>query len=155
MGTSHIEKKSCKRRLSILTNSPSVVHNENQSASKRSSSTDCLNSAECETDVVDNLPSDSNNAFIKRKCLNELSQQTPVNNNNNHKASSNFQRTPFISASISNLNKCKSIDLTKSANTLTHLNSNLELDKQLKMCNAFVYATCRDALNENLQSKLL
>ncbi len=150
MGTSHVEKKSCKRRLSILTNSPSVVHNENQTTGKHSNLMDCMDSADIETDMVDNLPSESNNGLIKRKCLNELSQQTPVNNNNNSKPS--FQRTPFISASISNLNKCKSIDLPKSTNTLCHLNSDYELDKQLKMCNAFVYATCRDALNENLQS---
>jgi kinesin family protein 14 len=158
VGTSHTEKKSCKRRLSILTNSPSIVHNGNQSSSKHFGSMDCLSSnGDIDTDMVDNLPNESNNALIKRNCLNELSQQTPVNNtnnNNNNNNKSNFQRTPFISASISNLNKCKSTDLPKSAHTLSHLSSNHELDKQLKMCNAFVYATCRDALNENIQSKL-
>lgn len=55
-------------------------------------------------------------------------------------------RTPIISKSVNKLFATKQM-------TESNLNQNQGLPNQLIICNSFVYATCRDALNEDLNSR--
>ena len=55
-------------------------------------------------------------------------------------------RTPIISKSVNKLFATKQM-------TESYLNQNQGLPNQLIICNSFVYATCRDALNEDLNSR--
>ena len=57
-------------------------------------------------------------------------------------------RTPLISKSVSKLFTTKQM-------ADSSLNQNQGPPNQLAICNSFVYATCRDALNEDLSSKNL
>ena len=123
----------CKRRLSMLSNNNSSTNLNKKIASSAASmlpSTTCLSksidnlSIKSSIDQLDNLESN------KRKCIN----QTPQ-----------VMRTPLLSSSCLNL-KTKSFDYLGSNNNIAQSNSN-----NLNIGNSLLFATCRDALNDELQ----
>lgn len=85
-----------------------------------------------ESDNEDNL--DSNDLAVKKKCFG-----TP-------KIQSSLPIIPFTPGSV--------IKRKSQNSSETNFNSSFDLSNQLSICNAFVYATCRDALNDDdFQSK--
>ena len=121
-------KKACKRRLSMLTNSMSSMNSSVMSETPKHS--DCLEEqSTVKKDVICDTV-DVGDSDIKRKFFNESSKTPQLQ-----------FRTPVIG-------KPTKLFAQKTENQ-TQTFSN-----QLVICNSFVYATCRDALNEDLNSKI-
>ena len=86
----------------------------------------------------------------KRKCVTIALDQTPQIHH--HTPHIKHQRTPIAFPLSSRI---KSYDSTNSlSSSVSNANQNGNMGNQLVICNSFVYATCRDALNDDdLQSK--
>jgi len=129
-------KKACKRRLSMLTNSMASLNNSISNMSDLcTKSNDYLEEhstlkKETGMDAIDG------NIDVKRTCAAASHFLTPQ-----------LQfRTPIVSKTVNKL-------FTSKQASESNFNPNQGAPNQLVICNSFVYATCRDALNEDLNSK--
>ena len=118
-------KKACKRRLSMLTNSMSSLNTSNISNISKQTCDE-----QAPKDTIDAANSD-----LKRKFMPESQP-------------SQSMLTPQLQFRTAPVVVGKSIKAT-----LNPLGVATSLpNSQLVVCNSFVYATCRDALNEDLNS---
>lgn len=118
--------KQCKRRLSLLGSTASTSCNSSINMPKHGDSLDQCDSAASKTEPV----------TIKRKCLGQIQ--------------------PALSSASSQTTLGKPFDFTMSLSTLNLHQAENDQDAQMQMCHSYVFATCRDALNDDdFQCKFL